>query len=47
MSCVWGTGEVRTGFWRGILRERDGMEDISIDGRTILRLILKKLVGLD
>jgi hypothetical protein len=31
------------GFWRGILRERDRREDISVDGRTILRLILKEI----
>ena len=37
----------RRGAYRvlgGILRERDRLEDISVDGRTILRLILKKLV---
>jgi len=42
---VWqvrGTGEVHTGFWWGSLRERDNFEDRGIDGRIILKWILKK-----
>jgi len=37
-----GRGEVRTGFWRGNLRERDNLEDPGIDGRIILRWIFRK-----
>jgi hypothetical protein len=32
-----GRGEVCTGFWWGILKERDHLEYPGIDGRTILR----------
>jgi hypothetical protein len=27
---------VRTGFWCGDLKERDDLEDLGVDGRTIL-----------
>jgi hypothetical protein len=37
-----GRGEVCTGFWWENLRERDHWEDPSVDGRIILRRILKK-----
>ena len=30
-------GEVYTGFWWGILRERAYLEDLGVDGRIILR----------
>ena len=32
-------GEVHTGFWWGILREKDHLEDTGIDGRIILRWV--------
>jgi hypothetical protein len=36
------TGEVHTGFlWRD-LREREHLEDLGVDGRIILKGILKK-----
>jgi hypothetical protein len=41
---VWGIGEVHTGFWWGSLRERDNFEDRSVDGKIILRWILRKWV---
>jgi hypothetical protein len=31
-----------TGFWWGSLRERDQLEDPGLDGRIILRWILRK-----
>ena len=34
-----------SGFWLGILRERDHLEDPSIDGRIILRWIFRKWDG--
>jgi len=37
------TGEVRTGFWWGDLREVDNLEDLSVDRRTILKWILNKV----
>ena len=36
-----GRREVHTRFWWGILREKDHLEDAGIDGRIILRWILK------
>jgi hypothetical protein len=39
---VWGTGEAYRGFWRGNLRERNHLEDTGIDGKIILRRILRK-----
>jgi len=33
---------VYTGFWWGILRERDHLEDPWLDGRIILRWIFSK-----
>jgi hypothetical protein len=38
------------GFWLGNLRESRDFEDVGVDGRMILKWILKKLVegrGLD
>jgi hypothetical protein len=35
-------GELHTGFWCGNLRERDHLEDLGVDRRLILKLILKK-----
>jgi hypothetical protein len=34
-----GEGEAYTGFWWGNLRGRNHLEDPSVDGRIILRLI--------
>jgi hypothetical protein len=32
-------------FWCGDLRERDHLEDVGVDGRIILKLLLKKWDG--
>jgi len=37
-----GKGEVYTGFWWRNMRDRDHLEDQGIDGRIILRRILRK-----
>ena len=36
---------MHTGFWWGDLRERDHLEDLSIDRRIILKWIFKKYDG--
>ena len=41
MWHVWGTGEVHTEYWSGEVRERHHLEDLGVDGRIILNLILK------
>jgi len=33
---------VCTGFWRGNLRERDHLEFLGIDGKILLRWIIRK-----
>jgi hypothetical protein len=37
-----GEGEACTGIWWGNLRERDHWEDPGVDGKIILRLIIRK-----
>jgi hypothetical protein len=38
-----GAGEVHTGFWWGEdLKEKDHFENLGVDGRIILKWILKK-----
>jgi hypothetical protein len=39
-----GTEDVHTEFWRGNLRERENLEDLDVDGRIILTLMLKRSV---
>jgi hypothetical protein len=36
---------VHTGFWWGDLNEREHSEDLGVDGRTILKWILKNRIG--
>jgi hypothetical protein len=50
MLHVWETGEVYTGFWWEDLRERDHLEDLSLDGRQYFKWIFKRwdeVYGLD
>ena len=41
-SMYGGKGEVYTGFWWGILRERVHLEDPGVDRRIILRWVFRK-----
>jgi hypothetical protein len=38
-----GRGEVRTGFWRENLRERNYLEDAGVDGRIKLKMDLQEV----
>jgi len=40
MSPLLKTGEVHTVSWYGKFMEKDHLEDIDVDGRIILKLIL-------
>jgi hypothetical protein len=42
MWHVQGREEVHRGFWWGNLRERDHVENSTLDGKIILRRILRK-----
>ena len=44
VACM-GRGEAYTEFWWGNLRERDHFEDSGVDGRIILRWIIRKWNG--
>jgi len=39
---VWGTVVLRIGFWWGYLTLRAHLEDPGVDGRILLKWILKK-----
>jgi len=39
-----GRREAHTGFWWGNLRERDSLEYPGLDGKIILKYIIKKVV---
>jgi len=43
--CRCGRRDVHTEFWWGNLRERDHLEDLSIDERITLKWIFKLQVG--
>jgi hypothetical protein len=36
---------VHTGFWWGNVRERDQLEETSVDGRIVLKCIFKSGLG--
>jgi hypothetical protein len=42
---TWGRGEVQKGFWWGDVREEVHLEDVGIDGRIILKWILKNCLA--
>jgi len=42
MQHVWRKAELYTGFWWGNLRERVHLEDPGVDGRIVLRWIIRK-----
>ena len=37
MWHMWSQEQVRTGFWWGILKERDHLECLVLDGKIILK----------
>ena len=42
MWHVWKTEETDAGFWSEHLKERDPLEDLCVDGKIILKCIIKK-----
>lgn len=45
MWHLWRTVEVRTGFCWGDLKEIEHLEDLGVDGRTILKRISRTFEG--
>jgi hypothetical protein len=45
MWHVWETEEMHTGFWQRSLREGNHLEDLDVDGRTILKWVFNKWNG--
>ena len=45
MWQVWGRGKAHTGFWRGNIKEKDHLGDMSVDGKITLKLVFKKWDG--
>jgi hypothetical protein len=43
MWQVWEKREILTEFWWGDLKERNNLENISIDGMVNLKFILNKI----
>ena len=41
MWDIWETGYVNTGFWWGDLKERNHLKNAGINGRIILKYIIK------
>jgi hypothetical protein len=39
---VWGRRRMHAGFWWGNLKERGHFENLGVDGKMILKCILKK-----
>jgi hypothetical protein len=44
VQFIYGTGEVYT-LWWGVIMERHNLEDLGVDGRTILKWVFKKWNG--
>ena len=40
---MWDSGKVHREFWSRTVRERDHLEDLDVDGRMILKWILKEV----
>jgi hypothetical protein len=42
---VWRRWNVHVGYWWGNMKEREHVEDLDMDGRTVLKCILNKRLG--
>jgi hypothetical protein len=45
MWHIWGKGEVYTGFWWSILRDKNYLEDLGVGWRMMLKSVFKKWDG--
>jgi hypothetical protein len=45
MLHAWERLEIHTEFWLENLRERDHLDDLGLDGKTVLLQILEKSFG--
>ena len=43
MWHVWGKGVIHRGFWWGDPKEVEHLQDLSLDGKIILKWIFKKI----
>jgi hypothetical protein len=42
MLHIWGRRDMHTGFWWGKMIQRICLEDLLVDGRIIIKILLKK-----
>ena len=45
VACVGGKREVCTGFWSGNVKERGRFQDLGVDGRSVLKWVVKQSDG--
>jgi hypothetical protein len=42
---IWGRNEMHTGFWWVNLKKGDNLQDLSVDGSIVLKLVMNTYYG--